>query len=556
MPRVQYKRDPYRFNAGSLGHLEGLTVSFRSNSSRNTPLLRYFGGVPYALPPIGPYRFRRPRPLPDYYRYGTKANPGRFTRSTGICPQPSWQGMNGEEVWDEDCLQLNIYIPCGSPPSTQGWPVFFYIHGGFLQWGDPNMSPESVAPLLSETAFHAIIVQPAYRLNAFGFLASKELQAEAERVGVAGAGNMGFWDQRLALEWTAANISHFGGDAHNITVGGYSAGSHSAFQQLAHELYFVPDEKAVIRRVIMWSNSPGVQPKSLAEHQLQFEEYLTALSIPLSLSAEEKLKRLRDLPLKQLIDAQANMHLHQFRATTDNAFISKALMANINSGDFARRMKKRGIRLMNGECRDEHSLYRIWRTPTQATFEGVYSRLCADYPEYAVKKLMEYYCGADHALPAGMEDWVDAFGKLYANMQVHCLERGFQNALVNGGLEPGKDLLRYRFEWRAQCVTLPLDWGVTHSSDMAIWFWGEGKGEGITEQEKLILESWNGAFAAFVRGDEVNWPTSQATEVMRLREDGKTDVWTDAQWGEGVKLWKLLNDEAGTGMLGWLRSKL
>lgn len=108
-----------------------------------------------------------------------------------------------------------------------------------------------MASLLGETAFDAIIVSPAYRLNSFGFIASKELQAEAAKVGET-AGNMGFWDQRAALEWTAANIGHFGGDANNITVGGYSAGSHSAFHQMAHELYFVPDGKAIIRRVIMW----------------------------------------------------------------------------------------------------------------------------------------------------------------------------------------------------------------------------------------------------------------------------------------------------------------
>ena len=120
-----------------------------------------------------------------------------------------------------------------------------------MQWGSPNDGPEAIASLLGETAFEAIIVMPAYRLNLFGFLASKELQAEAESSGDI-AGNMGFWDQRFALEWTAENVGYFGGDAGNITVGGYSAGAHSAFHQLAHELYFVPNEKAVIKRTIMW----------------------------------------------------------------------------------------------------------------------------------------------------------------------------------------------------------------------------------------------------------------------------------------------------------------
>lgn len=88
-----------------------------------------------------------------------------------------------------------------------------------MQWGSVNDRPEAMAPLMSETGFEAIIVAPAYRLNLLGFMASKELQDEAVKVGEV-AGNLGFWDQRMALEWTAKNIGHFGGNASNITVGG------------------------------------------------------------------------------------------------------------------------------------------------------------------------------------------------------------------------------------------------------------------------------------------------------------------------------------------------
>lgn len=42
-----------------------------------------------------------------------------------------------------------------------------------------------------------MIIAPAYRLNLFGFLACKELIEE----GGEGALNLGFWDQRLALEY-------------------------------------------------------------------------------------------------------------------------------------------------------------------------------------------------------------------------------------------------------------------------------------------------------------------------------------------------------------------
>ncbi|KAK5129600.1 hypothetical protein LTR08_003031 [Meristemomyces frigidus] len=537
--KERFAKDSFLFDAGPLGHVEGLSISSRP-TSRSEPLLRYFGGLPYALPPVGPYRFRKARPLPEYYRYGTKANPGRFTRSTAFCPQPPFLGELDESLWDEDCLQLNIHIPAGSPPSKAGWPVFFFIHGGFLQFGDPNMPPAAIAPLLSETAFRAIIVMPAYRVNALGFLASGELQAEAARYGET-TGNMGFWDQRLALEWTAKNIRCFGGDASNITVGGYSAGSHSTFQQLAHELYFVPDDKAIIRRAIMWSNSPGVQPKNLNEHQKQFDELLAVLNIPLSLPADEKLARLRATSPHDLVVAQDDMKLSEFRAFTDDAFIPQSVIANINSGDFGRRMKNRGIKLLNGECRDEHNLYQAWRTPF-ASYEAVYVRLCAEYPEGVVAKLMEYACGKDGSLPSGVTDWQDLFGRLYADMQVHCLERGFLNALAKGGLEFGTDILRYRFEWRASCVQLPPEWGVTHGTDKAIWFWGWGDGN-LTDEEKRILEPWNECFAAFVRGDPVPWGTANAREMRTLNSGGSTDVWVDDRWDEGLKVWDLVNGD-------------
>jgi carboxylesterase type B len=111
---------------------------------------------------------------------------------------------------------------------------------------DPNMVPEALAELLSETAFKAIVVMPGYRVNAFGFLAGKELEDEARANGETYS-NFGFWDQRTALEWTHDRIASFGGNKENITVAGYSAGSYSTFQQLAYDVY-LPQRSSIIKR--------------------------------------------------------------------------------------------------------------------------------------------------------------------------------------------------------------------------------------------------------------------------------------------------------------------
>ncbi len=73
-----------------------------------------------------------------------------------------------------------------------------------------------------------IVVEMQYRLGAFGFLASPDVQK-------SGRLNTGLLDQRFAIEWARQHIAKFGGDPDRITVGGESSGAASAiFHALAH----------------------------------------------------------------------------------------------------------------------------------------------------------------------------------------------------------------------------------------------------------------------------------------------------------------------------------
>ena len=180
-------------------------------------------------------------------------------------------------------------------------------------------------------------------------------------------------------------------------------------------------------------------------------------------------------------------------------------------------------------------MYASWRTPSDS-YDGVFTRLVADYPERTVERLMPLYF-PDKTLPAAYKDWRDAFGKVYADMQVYALERGFASKLDDNGFRAGLDLLRYRIEWRADCCGMPPEWGVTHATDQAIWFWYPG----LTAQDKKILQPWNQALANFINGEEVHWGTTTVQEAKRLRSDGETDIWADTMWEEGQHVWKLLN---------------
>ena len=119
---MQKISEPYLRDLEPRGFVEGLT--FKDKSS-GRPLCHYFGGIPYALPPVGPFRWQKPRPLPSSFRYGTRVNPGRYTGGTGVCPQPGFGKDIDTRLWDEDCLQCNIWMPVGTPPDEGLRPIHY-----------------------------------------------------------------------------------------------------------------------------------------------------------------------------------------------------------------------------------------------------------------------------------------------------------------------------------------------------------------------------------------------------------------------------------------------
>lgn len=407
----------------------------------------------------------------------------------------------------------------------------FYIHGGFLQFGTPN--DMDMRAFLSDSPTRCIVVAPAYRLNIFGFLSSPELLQACSDFDV----NLGFWDQRLALQWTYENINYFGGNPFNITISGYSAGAHSVFHQLAYDLG-LSEKKAIVKRALMLSNGPGLQPKGLEESQDQFNEFLETLNISKDLKPSDKLSQLRAFPAKILVEASNKMKIHQFRAVTDGTFVRHNLTGEFGNGEFARRLKHRNVKIMMGECSEEHFLYGTWRPP-KAGFDNLFRRLEADYPRAAVEALMKHYF-PDRKLPNKYKSWKDAFGHIYADVQIHALERGMANALVQHGV--GCLLLRYRIEWRARCVDrkVPKKYGPTHTTDLPIWFWGNG-GDLTTDEKKVIAEAFQKPLSQFLKGDAVEWDTTVNTQIRTLKRDGRITTEDDEMLQESLEIWNVLS---------------
>ena len=149
----------------------------------------------------------------------------------------------------EDCLSLTVWR---APESARIAPVMVYFHGGDLTVGKATTN----FALLAEAGL--VIVDVAYRLNAFGFLSLAEL------TDVNGtSGNYGFLDQQEALRWVQRNIAAFGGDPEKVTIFGQSSGGTSVLCLLAS-----PASKGLFTRAMSLSGSPNITA-SLATQQQQ-----------------------------------------------------------------------------------------------------------------------------------------------------------------------------------------------------------------------------------------------------------------------------------------------
>ncbi|WP_406458012.1 carboxylesterase/lipase family protein [Streptomyces sp. NBC_01622] len=172
---------------------------------------RTFEGIPYAAPPVGGLRWAPPRPAAPW--------PGvrDATRPATACPQPAGEVPGGST--DEDCLHLNVTTPDDAGPARLR-PVIVWLHGGGFTTG----AGSSYDAHRMATRGDVVLVTVDYRLGALGFLAHS---------GLPGSGTFGLADQQAALRWVRTEIGAFGGDAHNVTLAGESAGGYSVCAQLA-----------------------------------------------------------------------------------------------------------------------------------------------------------------------------------------------------------------------------------------------------------------------------------------------------------------------------------
>ncbi|CAD6906062.1 unnamed protein product, partial [Tilletia controversa] len=229
-PRIDIKQGPI---VGYTGCVDDVPIS-------------YFLGIPYAQPPTGSRRFAKPKPI-------SEKKPVIDAKAFGhIC----WQIPSStypRERMDENCLTINIMAPADAQHRDKKLPVMVWHHGGGFTTGASTYHNGS--RLVAESVklgAPAIWVNFNYRINAFGFLSSRQV-LKAAQAGEA-ALNVGLYDAREALRWVQQNIDRFGGDPQRVMIFGQSAGAYAVGAQL---LANGGDSEGLFQSAIMHSGSPA-----------------------------------------------------------------------------------------------------------------------------------------------------------------------------------------------------------------------------------------------------------------------------------------------------------
>ncbi|CAG2175065.1 unnamed protein product, partial [Oppiella nova] len=266
----------------------------------------------------------------------------------------------------EDCLYLNIWAPTvttmrsgvsgrnaskqrsttSGRPAAGLKPVMFYAHGGGFSVGSSsalNYRGEVLA-----TKGDVIVVTINYRLNAFGFLYTGTDD---------GPGNVGLWDQALALEWVHRNIKSFGGDPERVTIFGTSAGSVSS-----SALVLSPVTRNLFKNAILMSGSALGEltgsPDDMKQYWLQVAKHANCVDdetpgtfTPKVINCLKAVDQETLATYSSAIAYEAGGAIKQVSfMVADGTFLPKKPHEMLISGDF-----RKGMNLMIGNCEDEGS---------------------------------------------------------------------------------------------------------------------------------------------------------------------------------------------------------
>jgi para-nitrobenzyl esterase len=315
-------------------------------------------------------------------------------------------------------------------------------------------------------------------------------------------------DQQASLRWVHDNIDRFGGDPHNVTIAGQSAG---ALAVLAHMVS--PSSDGLFHRAIVQSGSFALTPLPLAAAEAFGQDFASQAGC-----TKQTAKCLRTLEVDDLVSKFPSAAIP---GVVDGAVLTESLGTALAAGRFSH------VPLLNGLNHDEERLFvglglaldggsfkPLTEPVTADSYQQVIASVSGMTDERAAATVAEYPLDA-YASPTL------AFSTLLADSNFACTARQID-------------------EWTAQVtptfayelddddaplrISPPLDPPVaTHTSELAYLF-DEPDAPvqtPLTSDQEALAASMRAAWASFARsGDpstkELPWPSFDRERVLSL----------------------------------------
>jgi para-nitrobenzyl esterase len=482
--------------------------------------VRAFKGIPYAAPPVGPLRWQPPQPAAKWK--GVR----NATAFGARCMQaPIYEDMVFRDPGpSEDCLTLNVWTPTDAQNASL--PVMVWIYGGGFQAGGTS-EPRQDGQFLAHR--NAVIVSMNYRLGIFGFFVHPELTAESPH---RASGNYGLLDQNAALEWVQNNIANFGGDPHNITIFGESAGSISLSAQMASPLSEGRFQKAIGESGSAFFSEDGTEFKSRDVREQEDVKFSQAVFRTSNLSD------LRKLPAADLLKAATSNPISEFKPDIDGWFMPDSIEDIYAAG------KQAHIPLLAGWNADETRSQVIFAHP-RPTAESFRRKAVAEFEPDAQEFLKLYPANTDAEALRSAGDLASDRFIIYSTWR-------WLEAQVKTGESP---VYRYRFDLGSPGDKFhPAIMGAFHSDDIEYVFGTLDSRQGAKwrPEDRTLSDEIGQYWTNFARtgdpnGDDLpKWPTYNAADgwqVMHLdanseaRPDTQRDryLFLDKEWDKATQ---------------------
>ncbi|KAF2751036.1 cholinesterase [Sporormia fimetaria CBS 119925] len=446
------------------GKLVGTTTTLPSA----TAAVNQFLGVPFAAPPV---RFSKPE-KPKKWRQERTAQaygPACIQQFSGTGPTADFTRNvfnNPAPKESEDCLFLNVFAPTGEPPKG-GFPVMFWMYGGGLAFGNGGQ------PAYDGSWFagfeDVIVVTINYRTNIFGFPGSTELKV-TER-------NLGFYDQRLALDWVQRNIKAFKGDPKKVTIFGESAGAVSV-----DALVTSYAKNAPFRAGIMQSGQVSFGRSRTADSTGNWAKLAELLNC--TGSALACIRKAPVLTVKDIIEKNSL----SFSPVVDNT-----TLVSDPAGRRARR-EIADVPILFGSNAQEGRVYSIGQNNLTAYLQTTFQ----------VPALMDAVRAAYPRGVAGLNTDYDIISAIYTDLIFTCPGAKVANASEAAGYNTWRYLYAGNFPNLNAKELIGIDLQAFHSAEIKMVFSTYGNttspdNNGSTAQQEALSNYMRGAWANFAR---------------------------------------------------------